>query len=61
MVELKLSDGAAWVIDRLPEEKFLRLKKDLEDIIYSKLNALGYDAEIEDAFRESSPVNFNRN
>lgn len=56
MVSFKLSEGAVWLIERLPEAAFKSLKEDLEAVIEHELEVRGYGKELREAFNEQKPL-----
>lgn len=53
---VKLSRGAEWAIDRMPNSLYPSFQKDMEEAISSVLHQYGYNSGIAMAFREDSPV-----
>lgn len=60
MVSFKLSEGAVWMIERLPEAAFKSLKEDLEAVIEHELEVRGYGKELRAAFSEQTPATLER-
>lgn len=60
MAKLILSEGASWVVERLPEAAFQSLKEDLETVIAYEMKLAGYDEEVIKAFQESGPITLER-
>lgn len=60
MVSFKLSEGAVWMIERLPEAAFKSLKEDLEAVIEHELEVRGYGKELRAAFGEQTPATLER-
>lgn len=56
MVVFKLSEGAEWLVDRLPVTAFQSLKEDLEAVIEHELEVRGYGKELREAFTEQKPL-----
>lgn len=53
---LRLSQGAEWVVDRMPNSLYPQFKKDMEEAISAIMHRYGYDSGIAMSFRESTPV-----
>ena len=56
---VRLSQGAEWWIDKMPNVLYPQFKKDIEEAITSIMYQYGYDDGIAMAFRESTPVYIN--
>lgn len=57
---LKLSEGADWVIDRLPNAAYENLKEEMEAQMLALLRKYGYTDEQAEAFNETSPFKLER-
>lgn len=53
---VRLSEGAEWVVSRMPNVLYPQFKKDIEEAITAIMYQYGYDNGIAMAFRESTPV-----
>lgn len=60
MAKIVLSEGASWVVERLPDSVYDKVKKEIEDFIEMKMLQVGYDQGIRIAFREYKPANLER-
>lgn len=60
MAKINLSHGASWVVERLPDSVYDRLKQDLEHLIEKELLRVGYDLGIRAAFNEEKPATLER-
>lgn len=57
---LKLSEGADWVIDRLPNQQYEELKEEMEAQMLALLQKYGYTEDVEAAFNETGPFSLIR-
>lgn len=53
---VRLSEGAEWVVDRMPNSLYPQFQKDMGEAIAAIMHRYGYDNGIAMAFRESTPV-----
>lgn len=53
---VRLSQGAEWTIDKMPNSLYPQFKKDMEEAITAILSQYGYNNGIAMAFRESTPI-----
>lgn len=60
MAKLTLSHGASWVVERLPDSVYDKLKRDIEYLIEKELFRVGYDMGIRAAFNEEKPATLER-
>lgn len=60
MAKLTLSQGASWVVERLPDAVYDKLKHDIEFLIEREILRVGYDMGIRQAFNEEKPATLER-
>lgn len=58
--KLTLSQGASWVVERLPDAVYDKLKHDIESLIEREILRVGYDMGIRQAFNEEKPATLER-
>lgn len=54
--QVRLSEGAQWVVDRMHNSLYPQFQKDIEEAITSIMCQYGYNPGIAMAFKESTPV-----
>ena len=57
---LKCSEGADWLVDRLPNAEYNAMKSEIELCVHTIFQKYGYGKELQDAFNESIPVKLER-
>lgn len=60
MVKFELSDGAKWVVDRIPNKDYDYFKDEMNNAILRVLEKYGYDREVSASFEESRVVKIER-
>lgn len=60
MAKITLSEGAEWIIERLPKSQFEKLKFDIEALVTFQIENYGYDKELKKSFNETKPVTLER-
>lgn len=60
MAKLTLSQGASWLVERLPDAVFEQLKEDIETLIDHELKLRGYDEALKQSFSETEPATLER-
>lgn len=60
MAKIILSQGASWVVERLPDSVYDKVKKEIEDFIEMKMFSVGYDLGIRVGFNEEKPARLER-
>jgi|AGFT01.1.fsa_nt_gi hypothetical protein len=53
---VRLSQGAEWIVDRMPNVLYPQFQKDIEEAISAIMHQYGYNSGIAMAFRENTPV-----
>lgn len=53
---VRASEGALWVIDRIPNKHFEQFQEELEQAALAVLEKYGYDAEVRTSFKEIMPL-----
>ncbi|WPJ50241.1 hypothetical protein ACQ27_gp369 [Klebsiella phage K64-1] len=57
---LKCSEGADWLVDRIPNAEYNAMKSEIELCVHAIFQKYGYGKELQDAFNESIPVKLER-
>ncbi len=57
---LKCSEGADWLVDRLPNAEYNAMKAEIELCVHTIFQKYGYGKELQDTFNESIPVKLER-
>lgn len=60
MAKLILSEGASWVVERLPDSVYEKLKGNVENFLEMELLRVGYDMGIRVSFNEEKPARLER-
>lgn len=53
---VRISQGAAWVINRMPNSVYPNFQEELEQAVSKVMHKYGYDSGIAMAFRENGPI-----
>ena len=56
MVNITVSEGFKWVIDRLPNETYREMRDEIIDEIEQIAIRYGYTTDVKDSFKENVPV-----
>lgn len=60
MAKIILSEGASWVVERLPDSVYDRVKEEIEYFLELKMFQVGYDQGIRMSFNEEKPARLER-
>lgn len=57
---IRLSEGAQWVVNRMPNSLYPQFQRDMEEAIEAVMHQYGYTSGIAMAFRDQSPATVER-
>lgn len=60
MVKVDLSDGAKWIVDRIPDKDYNYFRSELNNAILRVMEKYGYDREVSNSFGEYVVVRVER-
>ncbi|EIF8777781.1 hypothetical protein H1Y97_004695 [Escherichia coli] len=60
MVKFDLSEGAKWIVDRIPDKDYNYFRAELNNAILRVMEKYGYDREVSSSFDESVVVRVER-